>query len=328
MFSDAVLEHSPSHYCAFLYDRHDYFFISPKPMLSIAETSKKPLKGRRNVAPIEEEYPLVLYLIKGVPYATTSQDVRTMTEVPEIIPVPHSPSFVRGLINLRGEVLPLVDLRKRLGLASVLEEAAELNSMFQAREQDHRNWLSELEASVRERRPFALTTDPHQCAFGKWYDKYQTEDMTANRILRQFDQPHKEIHGIAEKIGRLVADEDFDGALKIINATRDNELSQMIQLFSDISAHNSDQEHEIVLVLETSDFNFAITVDSVEAVEFLAEETIQDLPLGHAAERRQPLASKLGRRAKDGTVVQIVEVEQICNREDVEHLASEECATP
>lgn len=32
--------------------------------------------------------------------------------------LPHSPVFVRGVINLRGVVLPIVDLAARLGLAS------------------------------------------------------------------------------------------------------------------------------------------------------------------------------------------------------------------
>jgi purine-binding chemotaxis protein CheW len=31
--------------------------------------------------------------------------------------LPHSPTFVRGVINLRGAVLPIVDLAARLGLA-------------------------------------------------------------------------------------------------------------------------------------------------------------------------------------------------------------------
>ncbi|MCB1351959.1 MAG: chemotaxis protein CheW [Rhodobacteraceae bacterium] len=33
-------------------------------------------------------------------------------------PLPHSPDYVRGLINLRGSVLPIVDLSRRLGLSS------------------------------------------------------------------------------------------------------------------------------------------------------------------------------------------------------------------
>ncbi len=33
-------------------------------------------------------------------------------------PLPHSPDYVRGLINLRGSVLPIVDLSRRLGLST------------------------------------------------------------------------------------------------------------------------------------------------------------------------------------------------------------------
>ena len=32
-------------------------------------------------------------------------------------PLPHAPSFVRGVINLRGSILPVVDLAARFGLA-------------------------------------------------------------------------------------------------------------------------------------------------------------------------------------------------------------------
>jgi purine-binding chemotaxis protein CheW len=34
----------------------------------------------------------------------------------EITPVPKAPRFIKGIINLRGEVIPVVDLRERFGL--------------------------------------------------------------------------------------------------------------------------------------------------------------------------------------------------------------------
>lgn len=38
-------------------------------------------------------------------------------------PLPHAPSYVRGLINLRGTVLPVIDMSERLGLGAA--EAAQ-----------------------------------------------------------------------------------------------------------------------------------------------------------------------------------------------------------
>ena len=35
----------------------------------------------------------------------------------EITQLPKAPSFVKGIINLRGEVIPVIDLREKLGLA-------------------------------------------------------------------------------------------------------------------------------------------------------------------------------------------------------------------
>lgn len=35
----------------------------------------------------------------------------------DITPVPKAPSFVEGIINLRGRIIPVVDLRKRLGIS-------------------------------------------------------------------------------------------------------------------------------------------------------------------------------------------------------------------
>lgn len=49
-------------------------------------------------------------------------DIVTVREIRGWTPataLPHSPEFVRGVINLRGAVLPIVDLAARLGLASV-----------------------------------------------------------------------------------------------------------------------------------------------------------------------------------------------------------------
>ncbi len=36
-----------------------------------------------------------------------------------VTPIPNSPSHIKGVINLRGTIVPIVDLRKRFGLAEV-----------------------------------------------------------------------------------------------------------------------------------------------------------------------------------------------------------------
>jgi len=42
--------------------------------------------------------------------------VESIIKMQDITRLPHSPSFVEGVTNLRGKVLPVIDLRKRFGL--------------------------------------------------------------------------------------------------------------------------------------------------------------------------------------------------------------------
>lgn len=50
----------------------------------------------------------------GVDILKVQEIIRTM----EITKVPRAPVFVEGVINLRGKVIPILDLRKRFGLES------------------------------------------------------------------------------------------------------------------------------------------------------------------------------------------------------------------
>lgn len=45
--------------------------------------------------------------------------VRELIGLLEITRVPRAPEFIRGLINLRGKVIPVVDLRVKFGMATV-----------------------------------------------------------------------------------------------------------------------------------------------------------------------------------------------------------------
>ncbi|WP_300898082.1 chemotaxis protein CheW, partial [uncultured Desulfovibrio sp.] len=49
----------------------------------------------------------------GVNILKVQEIIRTM----EITKVPRAPEFVEGVINLRGKVIPIIDLRRRFGLA-------------------------------------------------------------------------------------------------------------------------------------------------------------------------------------------------------------------
>lgn len=273
---------------------------------------------------LDNDYPLVTFLIKESQYAISAKYVSNMVAVPSTRPVPHAPPYVRGIINLRGKVLPLVDLRIRLGYNSALSEINDFCSMLDQREQDHMNWLSELEASVDEERDFPLTSDPHKCAFGKWYDNYQTDDLTEKAILRKFDRPHKRIHALAHRVEKLQAQGDFDGARQVIDHARAKDLKLMVKLFANTKNHMNETAREIAMIVETPQFDYAVAIDMVTAVEFLAPNTTENLPVGLDNGETNNIVGLIGRRQADNSSVQILNSSRICDPDDVKGLLDQE----
>ncbi|HEX4844581.1 MAG TPA: chemotaxis protein CheW [Geothrix sp.] len=62
---------------------------------------------------------LVVFRLGPESYGLRLHEVREIIMVSQITPVPRAPQFVDGVLNLRGEVMPVVDLRTRFGLERV-----------------------------------------------------------------------------------------------------------------------------------------------------------------------------------------------------------------
>ncbi len=66
---------------------------------------------------------LVTFNLGREEYGVEIASVQEIIRATDITPVPGAPSHVRGVINLRGKIIPVVDLRKRFLLPAV--EASE-----------------------------------------------------------------------------------------------------------------------------------------------------------------------------------------------------------
>ncbi len=59
---------------------------------------------------------LVVFNIGKELYGVGIESVHEIVKVPDITEVPDAPVFLQGVINLRGKIVPVVDLRKRMNL--------------------------------------------------------------------------------------------------------------------------------------------------------------------------------------------------------------------
>lgn len=64
---------------------------------------------------MEKDLQVVGFRIGNETYGVRIGSVREIVRVPEITSVPNAPDIIEGVINLRGKIIPVMDLRKRFG---------------------------------------------------------------------------------------------------------------------------------------------------------------------------------------------------------------------
>jgi purine-binding chemotaxis protein CheW len=71
----------------------------------MSETKEKP-----------KEIKLACFALEGQNYAVDIMKIRQIIRPTKIRPLPQAPEFLEGVINLRGAVIPVMDLRKRFAM--------------------------------------------------------------------------------------------------------------------------------------------------------------------------------------------------------------------
>lgn len=91
---------------------------------------KSILTKEKKAAIVEDTVQLVTFQVGSEEYGL---DINSITEVvrpQKITPLPRMPEFVEGVINLRGIIIPAVDLRKRFGLATIHDDLRKMRMII------------------------------------------------------------------------------------------------------------------------------------------------------------------------------------------------------
>lgn len=275
---------------------------------------------------VSNKLPFVLFQVKEGLYAVSSENVREIVMLPKVVSVPDVPPEIRGVINLRGTVMQLIDLRIKLGLPSAKSELDELVQLLHDREQDHHHWIGELEACVRERRPFKLARDPHACKFGLWYDTFQTESSLLKMLLKRMDEPHKIIHAAADEVLQGAEHNDTAGALALLADRRNGEMAELSKLFEEARRILREHHRELALVLGRGQKRFAVSIDTMEAVERIPEENIEPMS-DVVAGQSNKLQWRVGKRTKTNQTILFLNEDFLLSPDGAGTLPSENIST-
>ena len=67
--------------------------------------------------PVVQELETLAFRLGSEEYVVMVEQVKEVLKLRDLTPVPHAPEYVPGVISLRGAVLPVIDLARRLSLA-------------------------------------------------------------------------------------------------------------------------------------------------------------------------------------------------------------------
>lgn len=222
------------------------------------------------------EHQFITVTIAEKNYAFPIRDLVEIIIIPnEVHPLPNMPATQRGIFRLRDKIVPLLDTRKKMGMTSRYEEGESLVQLLAQKKQDHLDWIDELEASIKENREFTKTTDPHLCAFGKWYDNFKAANHVLAHQLKRFDKPHKEIHALAKVFLDVKNKEGKEAALALCQKARKKELVALFKIFEDVTATLRQTSREVGLVFQFNGKPLALTVDNTEHVKVFEPHDIE-----------------------------------------------------
>lgn len=82
------------------------------------------LSDKKNIEIVQ----LVVFKVADEEYGVEINDLKSIIKVPEITVIPNSPTFIKGIIDLRGKIITILDLKDRFNLHNIsADEQKDIN---------------------------------------------------------------------------------------------------------------------------------------------------------------------------------------------------------
>lgn len=209
------------------------------------------------------------FKLKDVVYAVDCGYVKSLLPAPKITPISTANSCILGISKIDERIETIIELRKLFNMCSLEDEILDFCNMLQNRKSDHIKWVSELEESILNKKPFNLTDDPHKCAFGKWYYKFTSPVISVQTHFKRIEDPHTKLHKLASGVNSLISDaKQNEKELSDILKQADNIKNKLVTLIEESETVYRNSVKEMLISLENSlGVEAGILVDEIVGIE-------------------------------------------------------------
>ena len=84
----------------------------------------------KKIALVDDTVQLVTFRVGSEEYGVEIRFITEAVRPLKITPLPRMPEFIEGVVNLRGVIIPIVDLRKRFALSQIVDDPRKMRMLI------------------------------------------------------------------------------------------------------------------------------------------------------------------------------------------------------
>lgn len=207
------------------------------------------------------ELPWLIFTLSGNAYAVNSKYVNGIEmKSDRITPLPQAPDVYCGMVERRGEVYPLLNMRKVFGFKSLDDEMKEFKKLVEDKIAEEKAWFNNLMSQFEKSNNVHMTKANNNSRF---FDMLAEYSSAANAKLETAKRAFRELSNVLNE----AAAADPEDKAAILNRARTESFRQVLKALDGIVKAHENTINEIVVVLNDGEQMLGLLVDQVLAVD-------------------------------------------------------------
>ena len=229
----------------------------------------------KDASEVIEEEQLITLKVSNEEYGFFISKVREILRFTEVTRVPNTPPHVKGIITVRNNLLPIVDMRTVLGKQ---DWSKELSEIFNSKMKKCPVWENGIEKYLETQTGSLDVISAEDCEFGRWLESPDELPGIMIDSLKEIKAVHEDLHKGTKIIADLIsvspaeARRYYEEYLQAVRANLDRSLKKFASALENIL-----KEEQRILVIETGGVTLGMLVDHVNEVIRVPMKIIEDV---------------------------------------------------